>query len=352
MKKSTIVITAIAVLLGILAIYLVSSRSDTTISKKHSDFAIEDTATVTKIYITDKDNNEITLDRGETGSWKVNGKYNVRTDAMELMLNTIHKIKVQRPVPKAAHNTIVKLLAARSKKVEIYKNAHRVSLSDNLKFFPYEKLAKTYYVGQATQTNTGTYMLLEGSETPFITYIPSFRGFLSTRFTTDVADWRDPAIFRKEMDEIKSLNLRFNENPDESFKVEQVKQGEFKLYDLTKNRKIRYYDTLRMYDLMTSFKNISFESVLNDKMKQEKYDSILSSKPFHKITLTDMNGEQQTVKTYHRPAPAGETDHKGNPVKYDRDRMYALINDGQDFVLIQFYVFDKILHPLSYYAGE
>jgi hypothetical protein len=33
----------------------------------------------------------------------------------------------------------------------------------------------------------------------------------------------------------------------------------------------------------------------------------------------------------------------------DRDRFYALINNGEDFVLMQYYTFDKILYPLSYY---
>lgn len=352
MKKSTIIISVIALILAAIAIYLTSNRSETTISKKYSDFSIEDTAAVSKIFIADKEDNAVTLIQSKEGRWEVNDKYVVRSDAMDLLLNTIHKIEVQRPVPRAAHNTVVKLLAAQSKKVEIYQHAYRINLSDNFRFFPYEKLSKTYYVGQATQTNTGTYMLLEGSEVPFITYIPGFRGFLTTRFMTDVAEWRDPAIFRKEMNEIQSVEMHFLEKPSQSYKIKQIDDGEFELYAFQNNRKIAGYDTLRMLDFMTSFSNISFESSLNDKMKQAKYDSIISSQPFHSITLQGINGEEQMVKTYHRPAPAGETDYEGNPVKYDRDRLYALINDGQDFVLIQFYVFDKILHPLSYFRGE
>jgi hypothetical protein len=47
---------------------------------------------------------------------------------------------------------------------------------------------KQYYVGHATQDNTGTYMLLTNPETdknyedPFVTHIPGFDGFLSTRY--------------------------------------------------------------------------------------------------------------------------------------------------------------------------
>jgi len=40
----------------------------------------------------------------------------------------------------------------------------------------------------------------------------------------------------------------------------------------------------------------------------------------------------------------------GSTVFFDRDRMYALINDDEDFVLIQYFVFDKILRPLSFFT--
>jgi hypothetical protein len=38
-------------------------------------------------------------------------------------------------------------------------------------------------------------------------------------------------------------------------------------------------------------------------------------------------------------------------VPIDHDRFYALINDGQDFVLMQYYVFDRVLYPLSHYRN-
>ena len=36
-------------------------------------------------------------------------------------------------------------------------------------------------------------------------------------------------------------------------------------------------------------------------------------------------------------------DEVGEPLKYDVDRMYALVNDGKDFAIIQYYTFGKIL---------
>ena len=36
-------------------------------------------------------------------------------------------------------------------------------------------------------------------------------------------------------------------------------------------------------------------------------------------------------------------DDRGQRVKYDVDRLFALMNNGKDFVIIQYYVFGKIL---------
>jgi hypothetical protein len=41
----------------------------------------------------------------------------------------------------------------------------------------------------------------------------------------------------------------------------------------------------------------------------------------------------------------------GEPGDVDRDRMYALVDDGKDFVLIQNYVFDKVLRDVRYYEA-
>ena len=35
----------------------------------------------------------------------------------------------------------------------------------------------------------------------------------------------------------------------------------------------------------------------------------------------------------------------------DVDRMYAFINDDRDFVLVQYYVFDKVIKDITYYEA-
>ena len=87
-------------------------------------------------------------------------------------------------------------------------------------------------------------------------------------------------------------------------------------------------------------------------MDKARKDSILASQPFIIITLTDTTGVSKTVKTYHKQGPEGQTDPQGVPLPYDLDRLYASVNDGQDFTIIQYFTFDKVLRPKSFFLKE
>ena len=113
-------------------------------------------------------------------------------------------------------------------KVEIYQQVYRINLFDRIKLFRHEKLTKTFYVGDDTSDNMGTYMLMEGSKEPFVMVIPSFRGFLSTRFIPDEDIWRDQTIFKIRLKDIQSVKMEFPLTPDSSFIIN--KTGKFKYH--------------------------------------------------------------------------------------------------------------------------
>jgi len=347
MKKNRKIIFAI-VILAIIAAMFIFTRSDSTLNKDYKDFAIADTSLVTKIYLADKNNNSLTLKKNSPGDWTVNEDYKARNSGIETILNTMQKIRVRQPVSKAAHNSVVRRLASSSIKVEIYQMANRINLFGLVEWFPYEKLVKTYYVGGATQNNMGTIMLIEGSPEPFVVHIPRFRGFVATRYSVNLKDWRDFSIFKQKPSKIESVSLEFPEQPELSYKIAAKNNNTFDVISLSNNQALQEYDTLKVLTFLSSFKNINFEALLNDK-KPEFIDSVTSSTPFHIITLNEKSGKSIKIKTFHKGIY--EIDDEGNPIN-DLDRFYALVNDGKDFVLIQFYTFDKITRPINYFFVE
>jgi hypothetical protein len=350
MKKNRYIVISV-ILLALIAIGLILTRSKSTFKRALSDFALDDTANVTMIYMSDKNNNSVKLTRRGPGKWMVNDRYQAQKLTVEMLLRTMLDLEVREPVAKVAHNSIIRQLAVASVKVEIYQMVYRIDLFGFIRWFPHEKLTKVYYVGGATPSNQGSFMLMEGSSEPFVTYLPAFRGFVSPRYSTMEKDWRDYTVFRKTIPEIRSVKVEVPETPAFSFEVKNNDNKSFTLISLIDNQEIREYDTLRLLNFLAGFRNLSFEALLNDMDKYRK-DSVLASTPFIIITLTDTAGVSRTIKTYHMQGPEGQTDMEGRPMPYDLDRLYALVNEGQDFTVIQYFSFDKVLRPKTFFLRE
>ncbi|RLD63202.1 MAG: hypothetical protein DRJ01_04325 [Bacteroidetes bacterium] len=329
-NKTTIIIV---IVLFIIAVFFYLTNSYSTIKKELRDFAIEDTASISKIFLVDKENNQVTLER-QNNQWIVNQKYIARRDVINLLLKTINRISVKSPVPKAAEQNIIKSLAVKSTKIEIYKD---------------EDLIKTYYVGGPTQDQYGTYMLLENSSKPFIMEIPGFRGYLSTRYFTNIYDWRSQAIFNNSFGSISSVSVNIPSKPNKSFKIINLHNNRFELHDF-KDEKVVNFDTLSVKTYLAHFKRINFNKFYSNIEKQKK-DSIIASQPEYIITLEDVNGNVKSVKTYKKTSE-GHTDRFGNKLKYDPDNMYAVFNNDQDLVFAQYYVFDPIMKNINYFLTK
>jgi hypothetical protein len=350
MKKNRVFVIA-AIVLAIIAVLLILSQSGTTFKRAHSDFAIDDTSNVTKIFMADKNNNTLKLTRIEPGKWMVDDKYAGQKSTINMLLTTMLELEVKEPVALSARNNVIKQLAVSSVKVEIYQWKYRIDLFGRIRLFPHEKLTKVYYVGGATQSNRGSFMLMENSSEPFVCYLPGLRGFVSPRYMPIGKYWRDYTVFRKNFREIASVKLEFPAQPEQSYIVKNDHERRLNLVSLADNTDIPDFDTLKVMNFLTSFSKIDFEALVNDMDKKMK-DSILSSQPFAVLILTDTNGVSATVRAYHKPTDPGGLDDQGKPVLYDLDRLYALVNNGQDFTLAQFLVFDKILRPKSYFLKE
>jgi hypothetical protein len=148
--------------------------------------------------------------------------------------------------------------------------------------------------------------------------------------------------------DIASVSVEFPANPGYSFKVIQEETPSFRLLSLADGQEIPSFDAIRVLDFVTSFMDIRFEALVND-MDAQRKDTVFAGPPLHIITVALRDGSHQVAKTYRKPGLPGEIDLEGNPVIYDRDRLYAVINEGQDMVLIQYFVFDRITRPLPYY---
>jgi len=348
MKKNKISILVL-IALAFVAAFLLIRNSSSSFRSKSNVFAVSDTTNITKFFLADKNNNTVKVERSTNGTWVLNDKYEVNPAMVQIMFKTFILIDIKAPVAKSARNTIIRLMAGKSVKTEIYQRVYRINLFNWIKLFPHEKLTRTYYVGDATMDNSGTFMLMAGSEDPYIVNIPGFRGFVSTRYSAMEPDWRSHSVFRFRIPAIRSVSVKFDEKPERSFMITNQNNRLFSLTSLIDNRNIDNFDTNKVVQYLSMYHDMNYESVLDD-MTKTKRDSILAQTPTNEITLTDKLGKQHTLTTWKRKAYTGQLDMDGNQVEWDIERMYAQVDNAEYLVAVQYFVFNDLFVPIQWFA--
>jgi hypothetical protein len=332
-RKSIYFIAAVSIL-AIITTWVLIKERNSSIRKELKDFAIADTASVTRIFLADKGGHKVLLQRKNENVWVLNHSEKARQDGVVMLLSTLKNLSVRTRVSKTAYNNTLKALSQNGIKCEIYTND---TLSPH----------KTIYVGGSTQDILGTFMMLENSNAPFVVEIPGFNGYLTPRFSVNVSDWRDRMVFAIGMDYIKTIEINYPSIPEQSFIINN-EQNIFSVVSPSGNT-ITSLDTIGLNTYLSFFSKLGFESWDKELSKVQK-DSLLMQSPLAIISVTDLSGAKKEAILYRKAVnkfSLAQYDEEGNPLIYDRDRLYALINGGQDLVVIQYFVFGKILKQLK-----
>jgi len=332
--KNALSILAMCIL-SVTAVYLVTRYQNSTLKEELSDFAVEDTAGIDKIMLSDKDGYKLLLERKPNFIWMVNKEFEARPDAIATLLETIKKVRVKAPVGRASFNNVVKKLAVKSTKVEIYQKGN---------------LIKTYYVGGATKDLLGNYMMIENSSAPFIMHIPGFDGYLYPRYYAIPELWRSTNIFKLKSHEISSIKFTDNKNPKASWELSQ--QNNILTLKNFEGNLIGAFDTLGARELLTRFNAVNCEGYVKD-IEPERKDSILNSAPRSILYIVKVNGEKKELKCYTKKLLRDTYDINGKLMDIDVDRFYAILNNNKkDLLLLQNYVFDNLMVSIDYFAPK
>jgi hypothetical protein len=346
--RSTLLLIIVLAALTLAALILRNQKQGS--DNFFTEFAVSDTSNITSITLTDRDDRQVTLERVSSGQWKLNHRWDANQMVVESLLKTLYDIEVKGLVPKSGYNTAVSNLSAKNTFIQIYQRVPLISIR-SLKLFPRIKMTKAYYVGGPTQDYLGTYMKPEKSDKVYITYVPGQNAFLSLRYSTTESDWRDHTIIALTIQQIKSIEVEVPGRPDESYHIEKTGDRTFRMYQYDDKPVTIPLDTNRVLEFMASFRNIKYEGLINDIEKQRK-DSILHSIPMQTITVTSVKGEKQTMTTFRRKSPYPVDEITQKELKWDQDRLYVVINNGNDLTLCQFYVFDEILKPFTWFRAD
>lgn len=346
-QKNLIGLVAILVLIIVILIIVFNKNTSSTLEQS---FHIPNSEDITKVVIKDRENRTVTLEKQSDSLWTVNKNYQANMILIRTIIETFKDMRVREPLPKAARNNVIKDLAANGKTVEVYTQEYLIDFWF-IHLFKRVHLKNTYYVGHETPDEQGTFMLKKGEQDPYVVYIPNFRGYLSTRFSTMEDSWRSHIIFQYRQNDIDKINVEIPGQENESFTLQNNQNG-FSFITHQGNV-LPSFDTTKVLAFLSSFVQMNYERIAQNISKIEQ-DTIFSKQPSFIISVTDKKGKTNTLKTYVKlsdPASIAKDDKDFYHI-FDINRCYAISNTLKDTLVMQFFTLDNVLKPASYFMPE
>ena len=312
-------------LLGIGTVwYLFSNKTNESATTLGWDrkFAVENIGDVSKVFIAKRSGETTTLTRSGD-HWLVNGDHKASPNAVENVLEVIQDVTLKFVPPSAALDHIVKEMASRGIKVEVYGKSGG--------------LLKSFYIGGVSPDARATYFIMENSEQPMAVELPQMEGQLRTRFDITGDYWRDRTVFDFKPEDIQAVSIEYPTQRNKSFRLARNNSG-FDVKPFYPNVPLITGAVISgtVEGFFVSFENRIAESFDNEYAYK---DSVRTTIPFSIVSVTDMKGVEKKVAFY----PYYQKDSKTGERKGDMvERYFSDINDGEDWMLTQQRVFKNV----------
>lgn len=315
------------ILFTALALFLHQYRKGTTLGARKTAFAVNDTERVTGINITDE-GGRISLQKSDEG-WVLNSRYNARVKAVELILQTLERIRAAAPAPVKANERLINMPHDEFIRVGLLIGGRRRA-----------------YLLYSEGPGLPTYILRQGSSQAFIAEVLGFEGDVAALFITDEGYWRTNILFNYPPDRIAEVFVDHSDSSNRAFLLRQDTGGEFTLFSYPEGERVEGMSDSLAIRYLANFFYVPFERIAN---RQERIliDSLAKALPDHLIRVTGHNGSVTEVR-FHRIIGKKQTG-EGNG-QYDPFRLHALTGEGTEMIVVPWHSVDLLLRSASYFV--
>lgn len=301
-------------------------KSGTTFGRRVTAFAIDNPERVNEIIISGSES-QVKLTK-ESGLWIVNSGNEARQKAVELILQTLQRLRVSGSLPLADRERILERLDDSSVRVDV-KRGRRY---------------KTFYL-YSEGVEYPTYMMLKGAGQAFSVEVLGFSGHVASLFIPEDGYWRPNILFNHKPDDIAEVVVRYRDEQKGSFALRQSQGREFSLYTLPEKVMPEPLNDSMAIRYMANFFYVPFERFANEG-ERSLMDSLQRSEADYWIRITGFNGEESEV-FFHRILNK-PTDDSGNEM-FDHFRLHALINNRSEMIVVPYHSVDLLLRSYSYF---
>jgi len=196
------------VLLGLTTYYFVVVEEKSKNEELTADrgFTISDFSTVSKIVIKHVKLQPLVFTRSKSG-WMLNQTSNVDPAVFTNIQAALTGMRMLYKPPVATTQTVMKSIKQNGIQVDVYTNDS-------------DAPEKIFFVGTDTQKGDGTFMLLNGSNQPYVMHLPGLHGGLRSRFEQPEKNYRDKFIYQFPLKSIQSIQVNYPKHEVESFRIQ------------------------------------------------------------------------------------------------------------------------------------
>lgn len=319
--------------------------SENTLGEAFEAFAVKDTQDVARVFIVDRYGNRVILEREATG-WFVTNKNTGKRFAADPkgpgLLETLASLRVRRPVPKSALNTVTKEMASGSLKIEVYDRR--------------DQLLNAYYIGKPSMSGDGNHAMLESDRQNglYVVFIPGFEGDLQPRFPVLEKYWRDKKLFRIPVGEIESAQVQYFEPKQQSLSFRVQRSGEaFSVAPLSATVNplpAEQLDQAYALQFLNTLGRMGAENFLADDRNRDSL--VVNSELWCEISVRQKDQSETRLKLYPIDYRAFRRQDGSTGVRQTIERYVGVVNDGDDVFLLQHRAIEKMLLAYPFFYGE
>lgn len=312
MNNKTLALLGVLAALAVLAFFTVGKRDTLrTTSAEETNFALTDTASVSKITLTKmqqgKKVSEVVMTK-EGKNWRLNGEANVSEPQLKLFFKTISAIRVREKVNEKGQTTIQ----------ECMKENHVL-----VAFFKGNEKLKAYQVGMEGLNHVGSYLRMEGADNGYLVELPGLQGNLNGFFPTETTIWRENLLFDANLGNIQQVEAKFTRKTQLSLLLSREKSTSPWLVNG------KPADSTKLKPFLAHFKGkIYFETIAHAKYPG-KLQQLQTQLPDIIYTVTYFDGKKRVINLYLRE----ET----------QENFFAFIEGENLLLTVQHFVMDKFL---------
>lgn len=325
MKRYSLQVTVV-ILLVLLAAFLHEFRGRSTLGHKKITSSLARSGNADEIAITG--NGSQVILRKTNGEWTLNSGNEVRENAMEMLLQSLERLRISGPAPISLREELGEILLNESVRIDITEG----------------KRSRTYFIYSAGRYEPA-YILMPGNTRIFETEVVGFNGHIPSLFVTDELFWRSNILFSFIPSEIAEVKVIHSGNDSDSFILRQSSRNHYSLHFFPEDKQSDGLSDSLAIRYLANFFYVPYERPANS-MERLLADSLMNAGPDYLIRVTSHEGRVSEARLH--KILSAEPGADGS-LQYDVFHLHAMINDGNDMIVVPWHSVDLLLRPSSYF---